>query len=182
MPSKRRRSQVDNHIAAILREAMREKRMLQKDLAAATGLTDPQVSRRLSSSGASIPVDHLVLFCAALDLDVTEVMDEATKRAEAAVERHQIPGFGVDPHEQVSAVARQLASALWNGCDSWDFINIVIDESLRREDQQFWTETRKRWVLETALAELAYAVGRRNPVRDSFPLKPPKIGPDSITR
>lgn len=182
--SPRGRSQIDNELARIIRAAMEERKMRQKDLAAATGLTEPQVSVRLSRSGSSIPVRHVVLFCAALDLDVSEVLTEATQRAEAFADSMQVerPGYGADPQEQVNAVARQLAASLWNGADSWDFINIAIEETLRRENEEFWTEKRKRWILEIALAELAYSIGRRNPIRDPFPLKPPRIDPEAITR
>lgn len=158
--------------------------MLQKDLAAATGLSQPQVSVRLSRSGPSIPLHDLALFCGALGLNFSETLAEATRRAEASIasNAHEIPGYGADPHEQVNALARQLATAVWNGCDDWDYINIVIEETGRRENETFWTEKRKRWIVETALAELAYAVGRRYPIRDKFPLKPPKLSDEKIVR
>ena len=60
MPAKRPRSRVDDHIVAIIREAMLEKHMLQKDLASAAGMSEAQVSVRLRPTGPSIPVDQVV--------------------------------------------------------------------------------------------------------------------------
>jgi hypothetical protein len=168
--------------------------MLQKDLSAATGLSQSKISVRLSMAGASMPVHDLVLFCGALGLDLSETLAEAGCRAEQRAQSRERPAdpsnrwasggwvSDADPQQQVNAVARQLATALWNGADSWDFINIAIEETVRRENEAFWTEKRKRWVLEIALAELAYSIGRRNPIRDPFPLKPPRIDPEAITR
>lgn len=169
---------------------------MQKDLAAATGMTQPQISVRLSRGGASIPIQQVILMCEGVGLDPVAVLGKASERAseprrlEPDAERHTYRrwapttrGTVEDPEQiQVNAVARQLATALWNGCDDMDFINIAIEETIRREEAHFWDETRRRWIAEIALSELAYSLGRRYPIRDRFPLKPPALAPDKIIR
>lgn len=196
MPAKRSRSKVDDEVVRMIREAMEKKGMMQKDLAAATGMTQPQVSVRLSHSGASIPIHQVIQMCTGVGLDPVAVLGEASERAstpsdsEPATRQHAhdrwaptASGTVEDPEQvQVNAVARQLATALWHGCNSEDFINIAIEETIRREDTHFWDETRRRWIAEIALAELAYSLGRRYPIRDRFPLKPPALAPDKIIR
>lgn len=169
MPAKRPRSRVDDHIVAIIREAMREKHMLQKDLACAAGMSQTQVSVRLRPTGPSIPIDQVVRMCGALSLDVSSVFNEAEQRARSC------PTTGAvepDEDEQTRAVGRRIAASLWVGCDDPDFIVLAIDQNMFRDDNRFWTPTRKQLALMWALHDLAYTIGRRYPIRDPFILKP----------
>lgn len=170
MPAKRPRSRVDDHIVAIIREAMREKHMLQKDLACAAGMSQAQVSVRLRRTGPSIPIDQVVRMCGALGLDVSSVFNQAEQRA-----RTSCPTTGViepDEDEQTRAVGRRIAASLWVGCDDPDFIVLAIDQNMFRDDNRFWTPNRKQLALMWALHDLAYTIGRRYPIRDPFILKP----------
>lgn len=169
MPARRPRSRVDDQIVTIIREAMREKHMLQKDLAAAAGMSQAQVSVRLSRTGPSIPVAQVVRMCGALGLDISAVFDAAEQRAKSC------PTTGVvqpDEDEQTRAVGRRIAASLWAGCDDPDFIVLAIDQNMFRDDNRFWTPVRKQLALMWALHDLAYTVGRRYPIRDQFILKP----------
>ena len=169
MPAKRPRSRVDDHIVAIIREAMLEKHMLQKDLASAAGMSEAQVSVRLRPTGPSIPVDQVVRMCGALGLDVSSVFNEAEQRARSC------PTTGMvkpDEGERTRAVGRRIAASLWVGCDDPDFIVLAIDQNMFRDDNRFWTSYRKQLALMWALHDLSYTIGRRYPIRDPFILKP----------
>jgi len=85
MPTKRPRSRVDDHIVTVIRDSMREKRMSQKDLAAEAGMSQAQVSARLSTTGPSIPVGQVVRMCAALGIDVGKVLEGAERHAKDPV-------------------------------------------------------------------------------------------------
>lgn len=190
MPAKRSRSQVDDEIVDMIRTAMRSQGMLQKDLAAATGMTQPQISVRLSKTGSSIPVHQVLLMCAAVGLDATRVFDEASERAAKSPPKAQ-PGHvkvfahmrppSLDDTDQVEAVGRQIAASLWAGCDDRDFIELAIDQNMFRENNAFWTPRRKQLALMFALRDLAYTIGRRYPIRDQFILKP-VLDPERIIR
>ncbi|WP_341957483.1 helix-turn-helix transcriptional regulator [Microbacterium sp. LWH13-1.2] len=174
----------------MIREAMRLRGMLQKDLAAATGMTQPQISVRLSKSGASIPVHQVLLMCAAVGLDATRVFGEASERAEKSPLKAQAGDVeavaykrppSLDDTGQVEAVGRQIAASLWAGCDDRDFIELAIDQIMFRENNSFWSPRRKQLALMFALSDLAYTIGRRYPIRDQFTLKP-VLDPERIIR
>lgn len=190
MPAKRSRSRIDDEIVAMIREAMETKGLMQKDLAAATGMTQPQISVRLSYTGASIPVHQIVLMCGALGMDVTSVFAVAQERAEGSPQgfvseklsrSRSHPADDVDDSGQVEAVGRQIAASLWAGCDDLDFIVLAIDQNMFRDDSRFWTARRKQLALMFALHDLAYTIGQRYPIRDRFTLKP-VMDPEKIIR
>ncbi len=170
MPARKPRSQVDDEIVAIIREAMTKRNVLQKDLAAASGLSQTQVSVRLRMIGPSIPNDQLAAMCEALGMDVDGVLEQARKRAAIGPP---------DEDEQTRALGRRIAASLWVGCDDPDFIVLAIDQNIFRDDNRFWTSNRKQLALMWALHDLAYTIGRRYPIRDPFILKP-VMEPDKI--
>ncbi len=169
MPARKPRSQVDDEIVAIIREAMTKRNVLQKDLAAASGLSQTQVSVRLRVIGPPIPNDQLAAMCEALGMTVDGVLEEARKRAAIG---HGPTAGTPDEDEQTQAVGRRIAASLWVGCDDPDFIVLAIDQNMFRDDNRFWTPSRKQLALMWALHDLAYTIGRRYPIRDPFILKP----------
>lgn len=172
-------SQVDKEVVAILRNALVQQNITQKELSARTGLSQPLISRRLNPYAASMPVHQFLLLCGGLDLDPTVTLAEAEKKAAAADRQVRHPRGartlrtirGSD-REQVDAVGRQLAHTLWNACEDWDFITFAIDHFMDREDVGFWDNNKKQLTYMVALAELAFALGEVHPERDAFPLPP----------
>lgn len=172
MPESRRpRTPIDDELVEMLRGEMKRQGMLQKDLAAAAGMSQPQVSMRLSKVGASIPMDHLEQMCKALGLDTTMTLQEATKRAADAPCRPDAPRTTEGARRQIDALGRHLAEVLWNGCDDWEFTTFAIDHLMDRQDVSFWDSRKKQLALMVALAELSYVISQRYPVRDQFMLK-----------
>lgn len=174
MPKSRRpRTPIDDELAAILRAEMDRQGMMQKDLAAAAGMTQPQVSVRLAMrTGPSIPMDQLERMCAALGLNTAETFGEASKRASDAKNHPDAPTTAHGARKQIDALGRHLAEVMWNGCDDWDFVTFAIDHLINRQDVTFWDPRKKQLALMVALSELAYVISRRYPVRDPFMLKP----------
>jgi transcriptional regulator with XRE-family HTH domain len=165
----------------MLRHELDMRGMLQKNLAAAAGMTQPQVSRRLSGMGGSIPLDQLDRMCKALGMDTAATFEEATRRADApSLDPATNVRMGTDA-DQIDALGRHLAEVMWNSADDSDFTNFAIDHIMDREDTTFWDARKKQLVLMVALTELAYAVGRRYPIRDKFILKQ-KLSPEEIVR
>lgn len=173
MPKSRRpRTPIDDELVAILRAEMDRQGMMQKDLAAAAGMTQPQVSVRLSGRGSSIPVEQVARMCGALGLDPGATFEEAAKRASETKAHPEAPRTAGGARQQIDALGRQLAEAMWNGCDDWEFVTFAIDHMMDREDVTFWDPRKKQLALMVALADLAYVISRRYPVRDGFLLKP----------
>lgn len=169
-------SQVDREVVTILRAALEQENITQKELSARTGLSQPLISRRLSTYGSSIPVREFLLLCAGLNLDPVATLATAEARAESNKARSSQPdrtGHMADSEiEQVHAVGRQLAQALWEGADDNSFVIFAINQMVARDNHEFWTSGKQRLVLMSALDDLATAISLRYSERDQFPLKP----------
>lgn len=162
------RSRVDDELATLIRRELKTKGMLQKDLAAATDLTQAQVSRLLSGL-APWRTDYLDRICGVLTLDASEVLLEATKAAENTPDADPFERQRLEPREQARALGRQIAMSVWSAAGETDFIVQMLNEScFHRSDKDFWTDRRLASALVHALRDISVVLGDRYPVRDSF--------------
>lgn len=125
------RTFIDEEVARILRAAMKERGMLQKDLAAAAGMTSPQVSVRLNNKGGSIPIWQIEAMCQALDLDPQTVFENACILGDKQREQAEVAAKAeaADREARRRTTYRQagdsLAALAWNITDD-EFLDQVL--------------------------------------------------------